>query len=88
MTSIGTTDKPFRIEKRQVYEAYKAVKANRGAAGVDGQTLEMFEKDLAEKSLQDLESDVFWGLLSAAGARRLHSKEDWRRKGFGCADRQ
>lgn len=47
MTSIGTTDKPFRIEKRQVYEAYKAVKANQGAAGVDGQTLEMFEKDLA-----------------------------------------
>ncbi|RVJ66895.1 reverse transcriptase, partial [Sinorhizobium meliloti] len=25
MTSIDTTDKPFRIEKRQVYEAYKAV---------------------------------------------------------------
>ena len=47
MTSIGTTDKPFRIEKRQVYEAYKAVKSNHGAAGVDGQTLEMFEKDLA-----------------------------------------
>lgn len=47
MTSIGTTDKPFRIEKRQVYEAYKAVKANRGAAGVDGETLEMFDKDLA-----------------------------------------
>ncbi|WP_457852799.1 group II intron reverse transcriptase/maturase [Sinorhizobium medicae] len=47
MTSIDTTDKPFRIEKRQVYEAYKAVKANHGAAGVDGETLEMFEKDLA-----------------------------------------
>ncbi|PLU17823.1 hypothetical protein BMJ31_21755, partial [Sinorhizobium medicae] len=26
---------PFRIEKRQVYESYKAVKANPGAAGVD-----------------------------------------------------
>lgn len=47
MTSIDTTDKPFRIEKRQVYEAYKAVKANHGAAGVDGETLAMFEKDLA-----------------------------------------
>jgi RNA-directed DNA polymerase len=47
MTSIDTTDKPFRIEKRQVYEAYKGVKANHGAAGVDGQTLETFEKDLA-----------------------------------------
>ncbi|GGI31251.1 hypothetical protein GCM10010987_63490 [Bradyrhizobium guangdongense] len=30
-----------------MYEAYKAVKSNRGAAGVDGQTFEMFEKDLA-----------------------------------------
>lgn len=47
MTSIGATEKPFRIEKRRVYEAYKAVKSNHGAAGVDGQTLEMFEKDLA-----------------------------------------
>jgi RNA-directed DNA polymerase len=46
MTSESTADKPFRIEKRQVYEAYKAVKANHGAAGVDGETLEMFEKDL------------------------------------------
>ncbi|MDX8496684.1 reverse transcriptase domain-containing protein [Mesorhizobium sp. VK22B] len=47
MTSQNTTDKPFRIAKRQVYEAYKAVKANHGAAGVDGQALEMFEKDVA-----------------------------------------
>jgi RNA-directed DNA polymerase len=29
-------DKPFKIDKRQVYEAYKAVKSNQGAAGVDG----------------------------------------------------
>ena len=34
------------IEKRLVYEAYKAVKSNKGAAGVDGQTLEQFEADL------------------------------------------
>ena len=38
--------KPFDVPKQLVWEAYKRVKANRGAAGVDGQTLEMFEKDL------------------------------------------
>ena len=35
-----------KIEKRQVYEAYKAVKSNKGAAGVDGQTIEQFDADL------------------------------------------
>ena len=43
MTSTDTTDKPFRIDKRLVYEAYKAVKSNGGAAGVDGQTIEAFD---------------------------------------------
>jgi len=46
MTSRDTTDKPFTIEKRRVYEAYKAVESNKGAAGVDGQTIEQFEADL------------------------------------------
>ena len=38
--------KPFCITKRQVWEAYKRVKANQGAAGVDGQSIEAFEEDL------------------------------------------
>jgi len=38
--------KPFSIAKRLVWEAYERVKANRGAAGVDGQSLAAFEKDL------------------------------------------
>ena len=46
MTSEDTTDKPFSIDKRRVYEAYKAVKSNGGAAGVDRQTIEQFEADL------------------------------------------
>ena len=39
--------KPFDIPKREVWEAYKWVRANQGAAGVDGQTIEDFEADLA-----------------------------------------
>src|ERR1017187_10863063 len=44
-TSMRATGKPFNIGKEQVYEAYKAVKSNGGAAGVDGQTIEQFEAD-------------------------------------------
>ena len=38
--------KPYDIPKQVVWDAYRRVKANRGAAGVDGQSLEAFEKDL------------------------------------------
>src|SRR5437667_12499727 len=36
--------KPFCISKKEVWEAYKRVKANKGAAGVDDQSIEDFEK--------------------------------------------
>lgn len=38
--------KPYEISKLQVMAAYKKVKANRGAAGVDGTSIEEFEADL------------------------------------------
>jgi RNA-directed DNA polymerase len=38
--------KPFDIPKSMVWEAYQRVKANKGAAGVDGQSVEQFEQDL------------------------------------------
>ena len=38
--------KPYDIPKQLVWEAYQRVKANRGAAGVDGESLAAFEKDL------------------------------------------
>src|ERR1700722_17151377 len=41
-----TNLKPYDISKRRVLEAYWRVKANRGAAGIDGESLEMFEADL------------------------------------------
>ena len=39
--------KPFDIPKREVWEAFKSVKANQGAAGVDGQSIQSFEARLA-----------------------------------------
>jgi len=38
--------KPYVIPKQLVWEAYQRVKANQGAAGVDGESVTMFEKDL------------------------------------------
>jgi RNA-directed DNA polymerase len=39
-------DKPFAISKWKVWEAYQRAKANDGAAGVDGESIEEFERDL------------------------------------------
>jgi retron-type reverse transcriptase len=36
-------DKPFQISKWMVWEAFERVKANKGAAGVDEQSIEQFE---------------------------------------------
>src|SRR3974377_831471 len=39
-------DKPFAIPKSMVWEAWRQVKDNKGAPGVDGEDLEAFEADL------------------------------------------
>jgi RNA-directed DNA polymerase len=41
-----TEAKPYVISKQVVWDAYKKVKANHGAAGVDGESLRAFEQDL------------------------------------------
>lgn len=40
--------KPFRISKRVVWRAYHRVKANKGAAGVDGESIAEFDRDLKD----------------------------------------
>lgn len=47
MSESKSQVKPFDIPKQMVWEAYKRVKANKGAAGVDGQSVEQFEQDLS-----------------------------------------
>ncbi len=42
------TTKPFNIPKQLLVEAYKKVKANAGTSGVDGQSLEDFERNLKD----------------------------------------
>ena len=46
MGELKSADKPFAISKLEVWEAYRQVKTNKGAAGEDGQSIDDFEKDL------------------------------------------
>ena len=45
MSSVKSS---YEIPKQIVWEAYERVKANGGAAGVDGQTITMFEENLKD----------------------------------------
>ena len=68
--------KPFPITKRQVWGAYKRVKANRGGAGVDGQTLLEFEED-PENNLYKLWNRLSSGSYHPPPVRRVEiPKED------------
>jgi group II intron reverse transcriptase/maturase len=42
-----TPTKPFAIAKRDVWEAYQQVRANRGSAGIDEETIAMFDQNLS-----------------------------------------
>jgi len=67
-----------------VNEAYKAVKLQCGASGVDGQSIEQFEATC--RTISTRSGTVSFGkLLSTAGTCCLHTEEVWRAKDFGCA---
>ena len=79
---MGKT-KPFSIAKREVWEAYKRVRSNRGAGGVDGQTIEEFEKDLSN-NLYKLWNRMSSGSYFPAPVRRVDiPKPDGRLRPLG-----
>ncbi|WP_236891705.1 group II intron reverse transcriptase/maturase [Desulfoluna limicola] len=63
--------KPFTIPKHIVFEAYNRVKANKGAAGVDGQSLRAFDKNLAN-NLYKLWNRLSSGSYHPPAVRRVH----------------
>jgi retron-type reverse transcriptase len=67
--------KPFEIPKREVWEAYKRVRANQGAAGVDGQSITEFEKDLAN-NLYKLWNRMSSGSYFPPPVRRVELPKD------------
>src|SRR5262245_52941011 len=46
VSELKSAGKPFEISKREVWEAWEKVKANKGAPGVDGCSVGDFEADL------------------------------------------
>jgi group II intron reverse transcriptase/maturase len=75
--------KPFSITKRAVWEAFKRVKANQGAAGVDGESIEEFEKDLSN-NLYKLWNRMSSGSYFPTPVRRVEiPKPDGRKRSLG-----
>jgi RNA-directed DNA polymerase len=75
--------KPFDIPKREVWEAYKRVRANQGAAGVDGQSIADFEADLSN-NLYKLWNRLASGSYFPPPVRRVDiPKDDGRTRPLG-----
>lgn len=81
MGMSGPGGKPFDISKRLVWMAWKQVKANKGAAGVDGVSIEEFEADLKDNLYK------IWNRMSSGRISR-HRCGLWRYRkpmvGHGC----
>ncbi|MCF6171012.1 MAG: hypothetical protein L3J66_08570 [Bacteroidales bacterium] len=64
----GATTKSLPITKRMVWEAYKKVRSNKGAAGIDKETLCMYKEKLKD-NLYILWNRMSSGSCSSTGKR-------------------
>ena len=67
MGELKSSGKPFEISKWEVKEAWEKVKANKGAPGVDGVSIEEFEADLQGNLYK------VWSASSRAGGVAMSS---------------
>ena len=79
-----STTKSFDISKQVVWEAYKKVKENKGAAGVDEESIKDFEKNLKDNLYK------IWNRMSSGSyipsANGEDSESERRRKNAGDTD--
>jgi RNA-directed DNA polymerase len=81
--SLTQSAKPFSVSKHDVWDAYKRVKANRGAAGVDGQSIAEFEENL-KANLYKLWNRMASGSYFPPPVRRVEiPKSDGRTRPLG-----
>ena len=71
MDELKSPGKPFEISKWAVKEAWEKVRANKGAPGVDGVTIEEFEADLQGNLYK------VWNRMSSGSCFRLRCAR-WR----------
>jgi RNA-directed DNA polymerase len=75
--------KSFAISKREVWEAWKVVRRNRGGPGIDGETIEVFEQKLS-KNLYKLWNRMVSGSYMPKGVKRVDiPKPDGRTRPLG-----
>ncbi len=75
--------KPFTISKRLVYEAYKRVKANKGSAGIDEQSIYDFDQDL-KNNLYKLWNRLSSGSYQPPAVKRVYiAKADGKERPLG-----
>ncbi len=70
-----------RITSKLVYEAWRAVRRNRGAAGIDKVSIQMFEKNL-DQNLNRLMRELKQRTFQPLPARRVYIPKDAKRTKF------